>query len=452
MRKLLSGIVRALVKLMGDIYLAVQGNSARSYIPAAGKVVGRDELRNMIDASLDMWLTTGRFNDEFERKLARTVGVRHALSVNSGSSANLLAVSALTSHTLKDRRLRAGDEVITVAAGFPTTIAPIVQNRLIPVFVDVDLGTYNANIEQIEKAVTKKTKAIMLAHTLGNPFTIDAVLAIAQRKKLWVIEDNCDALGSEYRGRKTGGFGDIATGSFYPAHHITMGEGGAVMTNDSALYRILLSLRDWGRDCYCPPGADNTCKRRFTQTFGKLPMGFDHKYTYSHLGYNLKITDWQAAIGLAQLEKLPSFVEKRKVNFAALSKALARHETHLILPKAVEGASPSWFGYLLTVRKEAPFTKRELVVHLEENGIGTRELFAGNVLRQPVFVADAIPLRIRTSKLLSSRRLTDAHYRLLPNTEAVMHGTFWIGVWPGIGANAIRTMTSAIDTYIAAHT
>lgn len=446
----MGGILRSLVKAAGDLYFTVHGGAKRSYIAAAGKIIGREELRSMIDASLDMWLTAGRFNDAFEKEFAAAVGVRHALSVNSGSSANLLAMSALTSHTLKDRRLCEGDEVITVAAGFPTTIAPIVQNRLVPVFVDVDIGTYNANIEQIEKAVTKKTKAIMLAHTLGNPFDIDAVLDIAKRKNLWVIEDNCDALGSEYRGKRTGNFGHIATGSFYPAHHITMGEGGVVMTNDSALNRILLSLRDWGRDCYCPPGADNTCKRRFTQTFGKLPMGFDHKYTYSHLGYNLKITDWQAALGCAQLKRLSSFAAKRRDNFAALTEALSKHEDYFILPKAVEGASPAWFGYLLTVREKAPFTKRDLVVHLEENGIGTRELFAGNVLRQPVFVHDDIPLRIRTSKLLSSKKLKDAHYRMLPNTEAVMHGTFWIGVWPGIDRKALAKITSVIDVFIAA--
>ena len=313
-----------------------QFTPGQTYIPPSGKVLDEKELVNMLDASMDMWLTTGRFNDRFEKKLAAFIGVKHALTVNSGSSANLLAVSALTSPKLGSRRLKPGDEVITVAAGFPTTVAPIVQNKLVPVFVDVELGTYNIDVNQLEQAVSEKTKAIFLAHTLGNPFDIDAVLAIAKKHNLWVIEDNCDALGSKYRGKYTGTFGHIATCSFYPAHHITMGEGGAVLTNDSELYKLLLSFRDWGRDCWCPPGKDNTCGSRFNQQHGELPFGYDHKYVYSHLGYNLKITDMQAAVGLAQLEKLPGFIAQRQQNFQLLYEGLKDLEEFLILPRATE--------------------------------------------------------------------------------------------------------------------
>ena len=400
-----------------------------TYIPASGKVLDEKELVNMLEASMDMWLTTGRFNDRFEKKLAEFVGVKHALTVNSGSSANLLAVSALTSPKLGSRRLKPGDEVITAAAGFPTTVAPIVQNKLVPVFVDVELGTYNIDVNQLEQAVSEKTKAIFLAHTLGNPFDIDAVLATAKKHNLWVIEDNCDALGSKYRGKYTGTFGHIATCSFYPAHHITMGEGGAVLTNDSELYKLLLSFRDWGRDCWCPPGKDNTCGSRFNQQHGNLPFGYDHKYVYSHLGYNLKITDMQAAVGLAQLEKLPGFIAQRQQNYQLLYDGLKDLEEFLILPRATEHSEPSWFGFLITIREDAPFNRNQLIEHLEQNKIGTRLLFAGNILKQPVFTESNIEYRVVGD---------------LQNTDIIMENTFWIGLWPGLSAEMIEYMVEEI--------
>ncbi|MBI4979774.1 MAG: lipopolysaccharide biosynthesis protein RfbH [Spirochaetes bacterium] len=441
-------ILRSLVHASAGWYSLAVRKRHSAYLPPSGKVIGWNELRGMIDASLDGWLTTGRFNEEFEKRLASYIGVRYTLSVNSGSSANLLAVSALTSHKLKDRRLCEGDEVITVAAGFPTTVAPIIQNRMIPVFVDVSVGTYNAVVEHIEEAVSKKTKAIFLAHTLGNPFDIDGIRSIAKKHKLWLIEDNCDALGSEYKGRKTGTFGHIATCSFYPAHHITMGEGGAVLTDDPELYRIIMSMRDWGRDCWCPPGKDNTCSRRFEQKLGNLPTGYDHKYTYSHLGYNLKITDWQAAIGCAQLDRLPEFIRKRREHFTMLSDGLKKHDDVFVLPTATDGSSPSWFGFLLTLKDTAGFSKFDLVQHLEAKGVGTRQLFAGNMLRQPAFVYNEIPMRIRSSKLIASHRLSDKHYTLLPGTETIMNNTFWIGLWPGLNAQTIRSAIDALAGFI----
>ncbi|MCL0080828.1 lipopolysaccharide biosynthesis protein RfbH [Peptococcaceae bacterium] len=407
-----------------------QFTPGQTYIPPSGKVLDEKELVNMLDASMDMWLTTGRFNDQFEKKLAAFIGVKHALTVNSGSSANLLAVAALTSPKLGSRRLKPGDEVITVAAGFPTTVAPIVQNKLVPVFVDVELGTYNIDVNQLEQAVSEKTKAIFLAHTLGNPFDIDAVLAIAKKHHLWVIEDNCDALGSKYRGKYTGTFGHIATCSFYPAHHITMGEGGAVLTNDSELYKLLLSFRDWGRDCWCPPGKDNTCGSRFNQQHGELPLGYDHKYVYSHLGYNLKITDMQAAVGLAQLEKLPGFIAQRQQNFQLLYEGLKDLQEFLILPQTTEHSEPSWFGFLITINSKPKITRNQLVKHLEQNKIGTRLLFAGNILKQPVFTESNIEYRVVGD---------------LKNTNIIMENTFWIGVWPGLTGEMIEYMVEIIN-------
>ncbi len=449
----MENLTRKLIKTLGrKYYRAQQKKQQRTYIPASGKVLGTEELDNMLDATLDMWLTTGRFNEQFEKQFAAYLGSKYALSVNSGSSANLLALSALTSHKLGDRRLKRGDEVITVAAGFPTTVAPIIQNGLIPVFVDVDINTHNILESEIEQALSPKTKAVFVAHTLGNPFNLEKIKQICQDKGLWLIEDNCDALGAKFGGKHTGTFGHIGTFSFYPAHHITMGEGGAVVTDDPVLYRILMSFRDWGRDCWCPPGKDNTCKNRFNMQLGKLPFGYDHKYTYSHLGYNLKITDWQAACALAQLKKLDGFIAKRKENFTRLFMALKPFDKYFILPAWQAQAEPSWFGFILTVRKDAGFDKIELCKYLESQGIGTRQVFAGNILRQPAFTDDDIPLRIKNSIVLNSRDLTDKEYALLPNTEEVMRGSFWVGVWPGLGADDIDKTIAAIKQFVTGKT
>jgi CDP-6-deoxy-D-xylo-4-hexulose-3-dehydrase len=404
-----------------------------TYIPVSGKVLDEDDLISLLDASLDLWLTAGRYADNFEKDLAHFIVTRYSLLVNSGSSANLLAISALTSHQLGDRRLKAGDEVITVAAGFPTTVAPIVQNNLVPVFVDIELGSYNADVGQIEAAITTKTRAIFLAHTLGNPFNLDEVMKITEKYNLWLIEDNCDALGSRYKQKYTGTYGHIATCSFYPAHHITMGEGGAVITSNPDLYKILLSLRDWGRDCWCPTGKDNTCGKRFSQQHGELPFGYDHKYVYSHLGYNLKVTDMQAAIGLSQLKKLPSFIKKRQENFDLLSFGLKDLEDFFILPKATEHSEPSWFGFPITIKQNSKFNRNHLVEYLENNKIGTRLLFAGNMLKQPAFTNNDFEYCVAGD---------------LKNTDTVMKNIFWIGVWPGITAEMIAYVVERIRGFI----
>jgi CDP-6-deoxy-D-xylo-4-hexulose-3-dehydrase len=399
-------------------------------VPVSGRVFDADELLHLVDASLDFWLTTGRYARRFELELARAVGVRHALLCNSGSSANLLAVSALTSKRLGDRRLRPGDEVITVAAGFPTTVGPVVLNRLVPVFVDVELGTYNIDAEQLEGALSPRTRAVVAAHTLGNPFDLDAVTAFAEEHGLWLIEDNCDALGSTYRGKLTGSFGDFGTLSFYPAHHITMGEGGAVLTNRPQLKLLVESFRDWGRDCWCEPGEDDTCGLRFEHQLGSLPRGYDHKYIYSHVGYNLKVTDMQAAIGVAQLQKLPDFVEARRRNFRLLHEGLQPLEDVLLLPRATPGSDPSWFGFPLTVREGAPFSRAELVRHLEGRKIATRLLFGGNLTRQPAY--------------------EDVEHRVvgdLANSDVVMNRSFWIGVYPGITPEMIDFVVSEIASF-----
>lgn len=425
-----------------------------SYIPPSGKVLDERELFNMIDASLDMWLTAGRFHDKFESEFAGYLGVEHALAVNSGSSANLLALSALTSHRLGSRRLKEGDEVITVAAAFPTTVTPVIQNGLVPVFVDVETGTNNIDPARLELAISDKTKAVFIAHTLGNPFDIDKVLELRQKYGLFLIEDNCDALGSKYNSASlsseqyTGTFGDIATFSFYPAHHITMGEGGAVATNNSLLHKIMLSMRDWGRDCWCPPGKDNTCKQRFSQKHGQLPNGYDHKYVYSHLGYNLKITDWQAALGVAQLRKLRGFIEKRKENFTQLHKQLRPLEEYLVLPRSTGRSDAAWFGFPVTVKQNSKFNKAELVKFLEENGVGTRELFAGNILRQPLFLNNKIRMRIENSEYLLSDALTEDNYSMLPNTDILMNNTFWVGIWPGLNRKEIEYTARKIIDFI----
>ena len=357
----------------------------QSVVPVSGKVFDHTEMQHLVDSSLDFWLTTGRFAKQFEREFAKWFGVRSCLLVNSGSSANLVALSALTSPQLGDRRLLPGDEVITAAEGFPTTVNPIVQNNLVPVFLDAHIPTYNIDTTHLEAAVSSKTKAIMVAHTLGNPFNLAAVMETAKRHNLWVIEDSCDALGATYNGQKVGTFGDLATVSFYPAHHITMGEGGAVLTNNPMLKKLVESFRDWGRDCWCEPGVDNTCGKRFDWQLGDLPHGYDHKYTYSHIGYNLKLSDMQAAVGVAQLEKLDGFIAKRKENFAYLLEQLRPLEQYLVLPEATANSEPSWFGFPITVREDAPISRNELVQHLEKHKIGTRLLFGGNLLRQPAY-------------------------------------------------------------------
>lgn len=394
--------------------------AGQSPVPVSGKVYDYSDMQNLVESGLDFWLTTGRFNREFEKTLARFLTTQHVLTCNSGSSANLLALTALTSHLLKDKALKAGDEVITCATGFPTTINPILINNLVPVFLDVDIPSYNMDVTKLEEAITPKTKAIMVAHTLGNPFDLEKIKAIADKYNLFLVEDTCDALGAEYNGQKVGTFGDIGTLSFYPAHHITMGEGGAVFTNRSVLKRALESIRDWGRDCYCEPGKDNTCKKRFCQQLGDLPFGYDHKYTYSHVGYNLKITDMQASVGLSQLKHLDKFIEKRQENFDILFSGLKEFEEFFILPKVSPKAKPSWFGFPITIRPNAPFTRNKLVEFLDENKIGTRLLFGGNLLKQPY-------MKNQNYKIIGD----------LKNSNIVVNNTFWIGVYPGLGAEEL---------------
>ena len=433
-----------------EYYKEVYGKKREfNYIPPSGKLLGEEELMNMIDASLDMWLTAGRFNSEFEKKFAQYLGVKFALSTNSGSSANLLALSALTSHKLGERRLKKGDEVISVAAGFPTTINPILQQGLVPVFVDCEIGTYNIDADKIEEAISPKTKAIFLAHTLGNSYDLDKIMTLAKKYNLWVIEDSCDALGGEYKSKKIGTIGHIGTFSFYPAHHLTMGEGGAVVTNDPKLYKIIMSFRDWGRDCCCPPGKDGVCQKRFTQQLGNLPYGYDHKYTYSHIGFNLKITDWQAALGCSQIEKLDGFLEIRRRNAQMLTEKLSNLKDYLLLPVIKDGVKPSWFGYLISVKEDAPFTKQQLVEYLENNKIGTRQLFAGNILRQPMIVDDEqVQFRIGNSKLLSSKDLNEDWYKKLPKTEFIMNNTFWVGTFPALGEEEITKIAETIQNFV----
>ena len=437
-----------LVKQYVDMVLAEKGAQAKTYIPASGKNIGVEEVQNMVEASLDMWLTSGRFNDEFEKAFAQKLKTKYALTCNSGSSANLLAISALTSPKLGDRALKKGDEIITVAAGFPTTVNPIIQNGLVPVFIDCEIGTYNIDVNKIEEALTKKTKAVFLAHTLGNMYDMDKISELAHKHHLWVIEDSCDALGAQWNGKYAGTIGHIGTYSFYPAHHITMGEGGAVVTSDPVLYRILLSFRDWGRDCWCKPGTDNTCHQRFKMKLGNLPYGYDHKYTYSHIGYNLKITDWQAAIGVAQLRRLDAFLEQRRKNATILLNGLKDLEKYLILPKIHKQCTPSWFGFLISVKEDAPFTKQELVEYLEKNGIGTRQLFAGNILRQPMLTTSDVEVRIGSDKLKSAQQLTEKDYAQLPQTEFIMNHTFWVGCAQNLTENDAAQTVKIIHNFV----
>lgn len=426
-------LIRKQIAKLVDQYAAIEYApkefvGGESVVPPAGKVLGASELKMMVEASLDGWLTTGRFNHAFEKRLGEYLGVPYVLTTTSGSSANLLALTALTSPKLGKRQLMPGDEVITVAAGFPTTVNPIIQNGLIPVFVDVDIPTYNVNVKLIEAAVSEKTKAIMIAHTLGNTFDLTEVKRIADKYNLWLIEDCCDALGSTYNGQMVGTFGDIATVSFYPAHHITMGEGGAVFTKDKELRKLLESFRDWGRDCYCPPGNDNTCGCRFNQQHGSLPQGYDHKYTYSHVGYNLKITDMQAACGLAQMDRVEELVEIRKTNFKYLKEGLASCGEFLILPEATENSDPAWFGFPITIKAESGIKRVELVKFLDQHKIGTRLLFAGNLTRQPYF--------------------ENVEYRVvgeLTNTDVVMNNTFWIGIYPGLTTRHLDYVISKFE-------
>ncbi len=400
-------------------------------IPVSGRVFDSDELVNLVDASLDFWLTTGRFARKFEKEFSRFLGLRTSSLCNSGSSANLLAVSTLTSPELKERRLCPGDEVITVAAGFPTTVNPIIQNQLKPVFIDIENETFCVNVERLEGAVNSRTKAIVLAHTLGNPFNLKAVQEIAKQNNLWLIEDNCDALGSRYQGRLTGTFGDMATMSFYPAHHITMGEGGCVVTDNAVLNKIIKSFRDWGRDCWCDPGKDNTCGIRFDHQKGELPEGYDHKYIYSHIGYNLKVTDMQAAVGLAQLKKLDEFIRIRKRNWNLIYDGLKSLDEFLILPKATPGSDPSWFGFLITVREKVSFSRADLINHLEQHKIATRLLFGGNLIKQPAY------------RGLDCRVVGD-----LRNTDMAMNQTFWIGTYPGVTETMIEYVLEAIRSFV----
>jgi CDP-4-dehydro-6-deoxyglucose reductase, E1 len=432
-----AGDLRNRIKKLVEEYYQEQF-AGRTFDPAtdlvhyAGRVFDADEVTNVVDAGLDFFLTANRFAEQFEADFAEYLNVSNALLVNSGSSANLVALSTLTSPKLGDRRLQPGDEVVTVAAGFPTTVAPIVQNNLVPVFVDINLGDYTADPEQLRQAIGPKTRAIMMAHTMGVPFDLDVVADLARRHDLWVVEDNCDALGSRYRGKLTGTFGHLATMSFYPAHHITMGEGGCVVTNDDTLARIARSFRDWGRDCYCAGGENNTCGTRFSQQFGSLPHGFDHKYVYSHIGYNLKATEMQAAIGCAQMAKLETFIARRRANFDYLRQALRKYDDRLVLPAPTANSEPSWFGFVITVRRDAGFTRAELVRFLEANRIETRTLFAGNLLRHPAF------------QQIRHRVVGD-----LSRTDVVTNDTFFVGVYPGLDSVQLNHMVTTFERFMS---
>jgi CDP-6-deoxy-D-xylo-4-hexulose-3-dehydrase len=435
--RVMDALLRALVSLSVDThYRAVHLASppfvaGSTYIKYGGRVYDSSEMGLLAESMLDFWLTSGRFAERFERGLAGFLGVRHVVSVNSGSSANLLAVASLTAGSLGDRRLILGDEVVTVACGFPTTVAPIIQNGLRPVFLDIDMGTYNVQADRLAESLSERTKAVFLAHTLGNPFDIGTVRKVCNDRGLWLIEDNCDALGSRYGGRLTGTFGDISTMSFFPAHHITTGEGGALATSDPALKKLIVSFRDWGRDCWCEPGQENRCGRRFSWKLGDLPEGYDHKYTYSNIGYNLKLTEMQAAVGVAQLDKLERFIRKRRDNWKYLHDGLKAYKDIFVLPEPARGSEPSWFGFLLTLRDDAPFTRNDIVAHLENDRIATRLLFAGNLLRHPAY--KGIDCRVPFG---------------LENTDRAMNRTFWVGVYPGLTRPMLDHMIDSFDRFM----
>jgi CDP-6-deoxy-D-xylo-4-hexulose-3-dehydrase len=424
-------ITKLVEKYASIVYQPTQFIPGKSNIPPSGKLINQEELKYMVNASLDGWLTAGRFNKEFEKKLANYLGVKNLITVNSGSSANLVAFNTLTSVKLGNKAIKKGDEIITVAAGFPTTVNPILQFGAVPVFIDIELETYNIDVSKVEKAINLKTKAIVLAHTLGNPFNLDEITRLCKKYNLWLIEDCCDALGSKYREKFVGTFGDISTLSFYPAHHITMGEGGAVFTDNDELIKIAESFRDWGRDCYCEPGKDNTCNKRFCHKLGQLPFGYDHKYTYSHLGYNLKITDMQAACGVAQLNKIEDFHSKRRINFDYLLNSLQICSEFLLLPKATSNSVPSWFGFPITLKHNAPVNRVDLISYLDQHNIGTRLLFAGNLTKQP--------------------SLENTIYKIddnLINTDIVMENTFWIGIQPSLNIDMLEYSSSKIRSFL----
>jgi CDP-4-dehydro-6-deoxyglucose reductase, E1 len=426
---------KEILEKVKEYYALKFGNTnytpGKTKVNYAGRVFDHTEVSNAVEASLDFWLTEGRFSEQFSEKIAEFLGVEHVLLTNSGSSANLLAFSALTSEKLGDKRLKPGDEVISVAAGFPATVTPIIQYGLVPVFVDVDITTYNIDIEKLKRAISPNTRCIFLAHTLGNPFNIDAVMQIAKENNLWVIEDNCDAFGSKYNGKYTGTFGHLATISFYPAHHITTGEGGAIITNDPKLAQLVRAFRDWGRDCYCNGGENNTCGKRFTQKFGNLPVGYDHKYVYSEIGYNLKMTDIQAAIGAAQMDKLPEFCEKRKQNFKNHYRIFSKYPQFFSLPEATKNADPAWFAFIVTLKEGCPFTRDNFTRYLNEKLIETRNLFAGNMSKQPAFV-------FRNWRIAGE----------LNNTDYIMNNTFFLGTYPGLTSEMFDYIESTVDEYL----
>jgi CDP-6-deoxy-D-xylo-4-hexulose-3-dehydrase len=432
-------VKKKILDMVEEYYRLKFGNKSfkpgSDYVRYAGRVFDDKELKNLVDSSLDFWLTSGRYSEEFETRFAEFVGVEYAMLTNSGSSANLLALTSLTSHLLGDKRLKPGDEVITVAAGFPTTVNPIIQNGLTPVFVDVEIGTYNINIDELKKAINEKTRAIMIAHTLGNPFNIEEVMKLVEKYDLWLVEDCCDALGSRYfyngEYRHVGTFGDVASCSFYPAHHITMGEGGIVFTNNDLIARAVISIRDWGRDCYCKGGENNTCGKRFSGKYGDLPYGYDHKYVYSHIGYNLKVTDMQAAIGVAQLEKLPEFIKRRKENFDKWMTVFGKWEDFFILPKPSDNSDPSWFAFPVSVKEDAPFTRNEVVNYLSLNRVETRNLFGGNLIKQPAY------------KDIKKRVIGD-----LKNTDFIMNNTFFLGTYPGLTEEMISYVSEVLESFI----
>ncbi len=424
-------ILRLVASYSNEAFAPKTFAPGKTPIPVAGRVFDAEDVSLLVDSALDFWLTTGRFAHQFEREFARFLGMRHAILCNSGSSANLLAVSTLTSPKLTDRRLRPGDEVITVAAGFPTTINPLIQNGLVPVFLDIELGTYNIDVRSLEEAISSRTRVVMMAHTLGNPFNLDAVLDVAKRHNLWLIEDNCDALGSRYRGKLTGTFGDMSTVSFYPAHHMTMGEGGCVVTEHPKLKVLIESFRDWGRDCWCEPGKENTCGKRFDWQLGDLPYGYDHKYIYSHIGYNLKATDMQAAVGVSQLKKLPKFIAARKRNWQTLYEGLKPLEEFFLLPQPTPNSDPSWFGFPITIRETAPFTRNNLIRFLSQRKIDTRLLFSGNLTYQPAY--QHIPHRVVGE---------------LTNTDVVTYRSFWVGVYPGLTAEMLAYVVQSFTDFL----